>query len=61
MEYNYQYIYDYPTGQPPTISTSMIERLPDQAWIPNDIENTDWQQYQLWLAEGNIPLPPEGN
>ena len=61
MEYNYRYIYVYPTGRPPEIATNMIERLPDYAFIPNDIENTDWQAYQAWLAEGNTPLPPEGN
>ena len=30
----------------------------DNASIPNDPENTDWQQYQVWLSEGNTPLPP---
>ena len=37
----------------------MILRLPDNAYIPNDPENTDWQAYQAWLSEGNTPLPPE--
>jgi hypothetical protein len=36
-----------------------IKRLPDNAFIPNDPENTDWQAYQEWLAQGNTPLPPE--
>ena len=58
MEYNYRQIMDSLTGQ---ISTQMIERLPDHAFIPNDPANTDWQAYQAWLAEGNTPLPPEGN
>jgi hypothetical protein len=58
MEYNYQYVYDYPTGQSPVIATNRILRLPDNATIPNDIENTDWQQYQVWLSEGHTPLPP---
>jgi hypothetical protein len=28
-------------------------------WIPFDIENTDYQQYLTWVAEGNTPLPAE--
>jgi len=55
MEYNYQYVIDPMTQQ---ISTTVIKRLPDNAYIPNDPENTDWQAYQAWLAEGNTPLPP---
>ena len=54
MEYNYQQV----TDMSGNINLDMIKRLPDQAWIPNDPENTDWQQYQLWLADGNTPLPP---
>ena len=27
--------------------------------IPSDIANTDYQQYLLWLEEGNTPLPPD--
>ena len=57
MEYNYQQVLDPFTGQ---ISTQMILRLPDNANIPNDPDNVDWQQYQVWLSEGNQPLPPAG-
>jgi hypothetical protein len=55
MEYNYQYVIDPYTHE---INNSGIRRLPDNAWIPNDLENIDWQAYQIWLAEGNTPLPP---
>lgn len=57
MEYNYQQLLSPMTGE---INQNMIKRLPDNAYIPNDPENTDWQAYQVWLAEGNTPLPPEG-
>lgn len=28
-------------------------------YIPIDTANTDYQAYLEWLAEGNIPLPPD--
>jgi hypothetical protein len=56
--YTYQQVYYIGTT---IINTNIIFRLPDNAQIPNDPENTDWQAYLAWLAEGNTPLPPEGN
>lgn len=33
----------------------------DFMWIPMHPDNTDYQQYLAWLAEGNEPLPAEEN
>ena len=38
---------------------SMIVRLSDNAFIPFDPANTDYQEYLKWVAEGNEPLPAE--
>jgi len=35
--------------------TNIIIRILDNAYIPFDPANTDYQEYLAWVAEGNTP------
>ena len=39
--------------------SKIVKRLSDNACIPFDPENTDYQAYLKWVAEGNTPQEAE--
>ena len=41
------------------ISEKMVKRILDNAFIPFDLSNADYQAYLKWLDEGNEPLPAD--
>ena len=58
MTYTYKKLIDFFTKKE---STNEILRKEDNAVIPIDEANTDYQEYLKWVAEGNTPDPYDPN
>ena len=41
------------------VEAKCIKRIADNAFIPFDPANIDYQAYLKWLSEGNTPLPAD--
>jgi hypothetical protein len=50
----YKLLKNYLSDEP-----SAVLRIKDNASIPMDEQNTDYQEYLKFLAEGGTPLPAE--
>ena len=48
--------FKYPDG---TICNNAIQQFPSTMIIPFDPDNTDYQAYLKWVAEGNTPEAAE--
>ena len=42
-----------------TQQSNIVQRLADNAFIPFDLANRDYQEYLRWLALGNTPEPAD--
>ena len=52
-------MYKLITPLPPKTESTSVIRLSDSVYIPFDPDNTDYQKYLEWLAEGNTPEPAD--
>ena len=52
----YKQIFDIVRQQ---VQQNAILRVTDNAFIPFDPDNTDYQAYLKWVAEGNTPTPAD--
>jgi hypothetical protein len=50
----YKLIKNIMTGE-----TKVVKNLDNNIYIPFDPDNTDYQEYLKWVAEGNEPLPAD--
>ena len=49
-------IYDM---QSDSFKIKSVQRLSDGAYIPISPDNTDYQAYLAWVAEGGVPTPAD--
>ena len=42
-----------------SLNLNQVLRVADNAFIPFDPANTDYQAYLKWVSEGNTPLPAD--
>jgi hypothetical protein len=49
----------YKLNKPTLSGQDFVTRLSDNACIPFDPANVDFQEYQKWLELGNTPLPAD--
>lgn len=59
MDWIYLFMRSYKMSEYKIISKNTVKRLVDNAFIPFEEANTDYQEYIKWLEEGNIPDPPD--
>jgi hypothetical protein len=59
MTYTYKLLGNH--TEPSLVGTPIeyILRKEDGAWIPKNTDNTDYQEYLKWVAEGNTADPAD--